>query len=64
VKVNLLLKKRASNRKSVILIVKCKDVREKDTNRKANINIIINKLYYSCNIIKINNINKVKAREV
>jgi hypothetical protein len=57
VKVNLLLKKRASNRKSVILIVKCKDVR-------ANINIIINKLYYSCNIIKINNINKVKAREV
>jgi hypothetical protein len=55
------LEKRANNRKCVILIVKYKDVREKDINRKANINIIINKLYYSYNIIKINNINKVKA---
>jgi hypothetical protein len=58
------LKKQASNRKSVILIIKCKDVQEKDINRKANINIIINKLCYSRNIIRINNVNKVKAREV
>jgi hypothetical protein len=59
--VNLLLKKQASNCKSVILIKECKDVREKDINWKANVNIIVNKSYYSYNIIKINNVNKVKA---
>jgi hypothetical protein len=37
VKVNLPLEKRAGSRKRVILIIKCKDVREKDANRKANI---------------------------
>jgi hypothetical protein len=64
VKVNLLLEKRAGSYKSVILIVKCEDVREKDANRKANVNIIINKSCYGYNVIRINNINKVKAREV
>jgi hypothetical protein len=61
VKVNSPLEKRASSRKSVILIIKCKDVREKDTNRKANVNTLVNKSCYSRNIIRINNINKVKA---
>jgi hypothetical protein len=64
VKVNLPLKKQASSRKSVILIIKCEDVRKKDANRKANVNTIINKLYYSYSVIRIDNINKVKAREV
>jgi hypothetical protein len=59
--VNLPLKKRAGNCKSVILIIKYKDVREKDANRKANINTLINKSYYSYSVIKINNVNKVKA---
>jgi hypothetical protein len=62
--VNLLIKKEARSCKRVILIIECKDVREKDANRKANINTILNKLYYSYNIIKINkinNVNKVKA---
>jgi hypothetical protein len=62
--VNLPLKKQASSRKSVILIIKCEDVRKKDANRKANVNTIINKLYYSYSVIRIDNINKVKAREV
>jgi hypothetical protein len=64
VKVNLPLKKRAGSCKSVILIVKCEDVREKDANRKANINIIINKSCHGRGVIRINNVNKVKAREV
>ena len=55
------LKKRAGNCKSVILIIKCEDVREKNANRKANINTIINKSYHVYNIIKIDNVNKVKA---
>jgi hypothetical protein len=64
VKVNLPLEKQAGSRKSVILIVKCEDIREKDANQKANVNIIINKSYHVYNIIKIDNVNKVKAREV
>jgi hypothetical protein len=64
IKVNSLIKKRANSCKRVVLIIKCKDVREKDANRKVNINTIINKSCYNYNIIRINNVNKVKAREV